>query len=41
MTFVPCLVRSFAGSELVSITLGRSLLDGNLEFVGARGAVNT
>ncbi len=41
MTFVPCLVRSFEGSELVSITLGHPLVDGYLEFVGARGAVNT
>ena len=29
------------GSELVSITLGHPLVDGYLEFVGARGAVNT
>ena len=41
MTFVPCLVRSLEGSELVSITLGHPLVDGYLEFVGARGAVNT
>lgn len=41
MTFVPCLVRSMEGSELVSITLGDPLVDGYLEFVGARGAVNT
>ena len=41
MTFVPCLVRSMDGSELVSITLGHPLVDGYLEFVGARGAVNT
>ena len=41
MTFVPCLVRSMDGSELVSITLGHPLVDGYLEFVGARGARNT
>jgi integrase/recombinase XerD len=41
MTFVPCLVRSIEGSELVSITLGHPLVDDYLEFVGARGAVNT
>ncbi len=41
MTFVPCLVRSMDGPELVSITLGHPLVDGYLEFVGARGAVNT
>jgi len=41
MTFVPCLVRSAEGSRLVSITLGHPLLDAYLEFVGARGAVNT
>jgi integrase/recombinase XerD len=41
MTFVPCLVRSMEGSELVSITLGDSVVDEYLAFVGARGAVNT
>jgi hypothetical protein len=41
MTFVPCLVQSVEGSELVSITLGHPLVDGYLEFVGARGARNT
>src|SRR5450755_738901 len=41
MTFVPYLVRSVEGSEIVSITLGHPLVDGYLEFVGARGAVNT
>ena len=41
MTFVPCLVRSMEGSELVSITLGHPLVDDYLEFVGARGAMNT
>jgi integrase/recombinase XerD len=29
------------GPELVSITLGHPLVDGYLEFVGARGARNT
>jgi hypothetical protein len=37
MTFAPCLVRSMHGSKLVSITLGHPLVDGYLEFVGARG----
>ena len=41
MTFVPCLVRSVEGSEIVSITLGHPLLDDYLEFVAARGARNT
>jgi integrase/recombinase XerD len=41
MTFVPCLVRSMDGPDLVSITLGHPLVDGYLEFVGARGARNT
>ena len=41
MTFVPCLVRSMERSELISITLGDPLVDGYLEFVGARGATNT
>jgi hypothetical protein len=41
MTFVPCLVRSMDGSELVTVSLGHPLVDGYLEFVGARGAVNT
>jgi integrase/recombinase XerD len=41
MTFAPRLVRSVEGSELVSITLGHPLVDEYLEFVGARGAVNT
>ena len=41
MTFVPCLVRSMEGSEIVSITLGHPLVDDYLEFVSARGAVNT
>lgn len=41
MTFVPCLGRSFAGSELRAIRLGHPLLDDYLDFVGARGAANT
>src|SRR5947207_10567394 len=41
MTFVPSMVRSIEGSELRSITLGHPLVDAYLEFVGARGAVNT
>jgi integrase/recombinase XerD len=41
MTFVPCLERSLEGSELRAITLGHPLLDGYLEFVGARAATNT
>ena len=41
MTFVPCLERRVEGSELVAITLGHPLVDDYLEFVGARGAVNT
>src|SRR5438045_1998051 len=41
MPFVPRLVRSIEASELVSITLGHPLVDGYLEFVGARGAANT
>ena len=41
MTFVPCLERRVEGSEVVWITLGHPLVDGYLEFVGARGATNT
>jgi integrase/recombinase XerD len=41
MTFVPCLERRLEGSELRWITLGHPLVDDYLEFVGARGAVNT
>jgi len=41
MTFVPCLERRVEGSGLVLITLGHPLVDEYLEFVGARGAVNT
>jgi len=41
MSFVPCLQRRVEGSRLVAITLGHPLVDDYLEFVGARGAVNT
>ena len=41
MTFVPGMERVMDGSELRSITLGHPLVDAYLEFVGARGAVNT
>ena len=41
MTFVPRMDRVMDGRELRSITLGHPLVDGYLEFVGARGAVNT
>jgi len=41
MTFVPYLERRVEGSELVAIALGHPLVDDYLEFVGARGAVNT
>ena len=41
MTFVPSMDRVLDGSELRSITLGHPLVDAYLEFVGARGAVNT
>lgn len=41
MTFVPRMERVMDGREVRSITLGHSLLDAYLEFVGARGAVNT
>ena len=41
MSFVPCVERVFEGSELRAITLGHPLVDGYLEFVGVRGAVNT
>jgi integrase/recombinase XerD len=41
MAFVPCLQRRMEGPELVAITLGHRLLDAYLEFVGARGALNT
>ena len=41
MSFVPGMQRVMEGSELRSITLGHPLVDAYLEFVGARGAVNT
>jgi integrase/recombinase XerD len=39
--FVPCLTRSIEGGELRLITLGHRLVDDYIEFVAARGAVNT
>jgi integrase/recombinase XerD len=39
--FVPSMQRVMDGRELRSITLGHPLVDACLEFVGARGAVNT
>ena len=41
MRLVPAMERVMAGRELRSITLGHPLVDAYLEFVGARGAVNT
>jgi integrase/recombinase XerD len=41
VTFKPSMRRVMSGRELRSITLGHPLLDAYLEFVGARGAVNT
>jgi integrase/recombinase XerD len=41
MTFTPSMRRVMEGRELRSITVGHPLLDAYLEFVGARGAVNT
>ena len=41
MSFVPRMQRVAEGSELRVITLGHPLVDAYLEFVGARGAVNT
>ncbi len=41
MGFVPSMERVFDGSQLRAITLGDPLVDAYLEFVGARGAVNT
>jgi integrase/recombinase XerD len=41
MTFVPRMERVMGGRALQSITLGHPLVDAYLEFVGARGAVNT
>jgi integrase/recombinase XerD len=39
--FVPVMERVVDGSVLRAITLGDPLVDAYLEFVGARGAVNT
>ena len=41
VSFVPSMQRVMDGHELRSITLGHPLVDAYLEFVGARGAVNT
>ena len=41
MQVVPRMERVMDGSELRAITLGHPLIDAYLEFVGARGAVNT
>jgi hypothetical protein len=41
MMFVPRMERVMDWRELRSITLGHPLVDAYLEFVGARGAVNT
>lgn len=41
MSFAPSMQRVMDGGELRSITLGHPLVDAYLEFVGARGAVNT
>lgn len=41
MRFVPGMERVMDGSGLRAITLGDPLVDAYLEFVGARGAVNT
>jgi integrase/recombinase XerD len=41
MGFVPSMERVIEGSGLRAITLGDLLVDAYLEFVGARGAVNT
>lgn len=41
MSFVPRVERVMDGREVRSITIGHPLVDGYLEFVGARGAVNT
>jgi integrase/recombinase XerD len=41
MMFVPRMERLVDGRELRSISLGHPLVDAYLEFVGARGAVNT
>jgi integrase/recombinase XerD len=41
VSFAPSMQRVMDGGELRSITLGHPLVDAYLEFVGARGAVNT
>jgi site-specific recombinase XerC len=41
MSFVPRMERVMDGREVRSITLGHPLVDAYLEFVGARGEVNT
>ncbi|MBV9165442.1 MAG: site-specific integrase, partial [Solirubrobacterales bacterium] len=41
MSFAPPMERVLEGRELRAITLGDPLVDAYLEFVGARGAVNT
>ncbi|MBV9366424.1 MAG: tyrosine-type recombinase/integrase [Solirubrobacterales bacterium] len=41
MSFVPRVERVIEGAELRAIRLGHPLVDAYLEFVGARGAVNT
>lgn len=41
MTFTPSVRRVMDGRELRAVTVGHPLLDAYLEFVGARGAVNT
>src|SRR5438270_11443702 len=41
MTFTPSMRRVMDGRALRWITLGHPLVDAYLEFVGARGAVNT
>ena len=41
MTFEPCVKRVLEGGELVAVTLGAPVLDEYLEFVAARGALNS
>jgi integrase/recombinase XerD len=41
VSFVPSMQRVMDGRELRSVTLGHPVVDAYLEFVGARGAVNT
>ena len=41
MGFVPSMERVVDGYALRAVTLGHPLVDAYLEFVGARGAVNT